>query len=166
MTKICPNCKNVNDDDEIVCQECGKDLNKISKSEKRVKSPKNSRPITNWWNNQNRRNKITIGVVGVCVIAILMVGAAEGMISSANQNNINSNTAPTGYNVFSNKYVQFTYPNNIVVRDLSTDNQCTVYLFSGNPSQANNLDPKFAGDLVMLLLIIWFQSQIQQLMSI
>ena len=149
MTKICPACKSINDDDRVICQECGKELHIKSKSEKGSKSQNNGRPISKWWNDQNQRNKITIGIAGICLIGLLFVGAVGGMISSANQNNIKtlSSTTPTAYNVFSNKYVQFTYPNNIVVRDLSTDNQCTIYLFSGTPSQSNNMDPKFAGDI-------------------
>ena len=148
MTRKCPNCKSMNDDDKVICQECGYELNITEIDDRRKKTPKNSRPISNWWNNQSKRNKITIGITGVFIIGLLCVGAVGSMISSANQNNINTTiTTPTAYNVFSNQYVQFTYPNNMVVRDMSTDNQCTVYIYSGNPSHATNLDPKFAGDI-------------------
>ena len=110
---------------------------------------KTNRPISKWWNKQKKRNKIIIGILIIGIIGSIFVFAMGDMVSTANQNikKTNSTTSPTGYNVFENQYIKFTYPNNIVVKDVSSNNQCRVYLFTGNPKEANNLDPKFAGDI-------------------
>ncbi len=147
MTKICPYCKTSNDDDETTCQNCGKAMDE--KSPDNENNPVYNTPVSDWWRGLTRSKKISMFVGGIFIIGLIMVLSAGSMINSANQANanINQTNTSTGNNFFENKYVQFTYPNNLVVKDLSSNNQCTIYFFTGNPSEVNNLDPKFAGDI-------------------
>ncbi len=110
---------------------------------------------TSWWSKQSRNNKTAIELIGFLCFGLIIIIAVFGMYAPQISSNTTSNTTtPTTtttvsnpYNVFENQYVQFDYPKNLVVKDLSTSSDCAVYIFSGNPSQVSNMDPNYVGNI-------------------
>lgn len=99
MTKICPNCKTENPDNSVFCQNCGTELKgtpNIIKSD--IKSGGESK---GWWSKQSTGIKAVIGIVGVCLLGLIIVIAIVGIFSP--DQNLNSN--------FSNGGITFNYPN-------------------------------------------------------
>ena len=74
MRKKCPKCKKGNSNDASFCQNCGEDLSKTSKlSNSGDKS---------WWNKQSTGGKAIIGLLGVCIIGLILIMAVVGMFAS------------------------------------------------------------------------------------
>lgn len=87
LTKVCPNCKNTNQDNAEFCQNCGTKLNMKNSAKSNVKSGGN---LTNFWNDQGNGSKIAI-VASVCCVGLLILFAIGSMVSPDK----NTATTPT-----------------------------------------------------------------------
>lgn len=81
MTKMCPNCKTINQDSSGFCKNCGTELP--------LKASKGG--FMAWWNNQTPRGQGVIILASLCCIGLIII---IGVVAMASPDKTTASTSP------------------------------------------------------------------------